>query len=85
MATGRECPWELQNLESQATLKGGVYVKAVGLYRCPGDPPFACVLEGARGTYITESAYRAGQYKPDFDALPWESEYRAIKERNAAE
>ncbi|WP_292471788.1 hypothetical protein [Mesorhizobium sp.] len=58
----------------------GVLMKAVGLYRCPGEPPFACVLEGTRGTYITENAYRAGGFKPDFETLPWEGDYRARRE-----
>ena len=60
-------------------------VDAVGLFRCPGNPPFACILEKAKCNYIAQDAYRAGGVKPDFDALPWESEYqnRRAKERNS--
>ncbi len=54
---------------------------AVGLYRCPGNPPFACILEKAKSNYIAQEAYRAGGFKPDFDALPWEADYRAAKQK----
>jgi hypothetical protein len=53
--------------------------KVVGLYRCPGIPPFACVMEGARCSYVSQDAYRANGHKPDFEALPWESDYRAAR------
>ncbi|BCH02202.1 hypothetical protein ACVILI_003947 [Mesorhizobium sp. USDA 4775] len=56
-------------------------MEAVGLYRCPGIPPFACIVERAKASYISRDAYRAGGYKPDFDALPWEAEYRAAKQK----
>lgn len=32
-------------------------MEAVGLYRCPGNPPFACVVERAKASYITQDAY----------------------------
>jgi len=48
----------------------------LGLYRCPGNPPFACIMEGSRGSYVTQDTYRAAKHKPDFDALPWEADYR---------
>ena len=56
-------------------------VEAVGLYRCPGNPPFACILEKAKCNYMAQEAYRAGGFKPDFDALPWEADYRAAKQK----
>lgn len=40
---------------------------AVGLYRCPWNPPWACVLEGAKGSYVAEDLYREGGYQPDCD------------------
>ncbi len=55
--------------------------RAVGLYRCPGSPPFACILESGKCSYIGQDAYRSGNHKPDFDALPWEAEYRATKQK----
>lgn len=74
-----QAPWVVQ-LRAAMAMDGNVLIKAVGLYRCPGDPPFACILEGTKGTYVTEPAYRAGGFKPDFEALPWEGEYRARRE-----
>jgi hypothetical protein len=55
---------------------------AVGLYRCPGNPPFACILDKANCNYMAQDAYRAGGIKPDFDALPWEADYRAAKQNS---
>ena len=57
---------------------------AVGLYRCPGNPPWACVLEGAKGSYVAEHHYREGGYQPNFDTLPWESDYKDAKEKARA-
>ena len=54
---------------------------ALGLYRCPGNPPFACIMEGSRGGYVTQDTYRAAKHKPDFDALPWEADYRAANQK----
>ena len=36
---------------------------------------------GSRGSYVTQDAYRAAKHKPDFDALPWEAEYRAANQK----
>lgn len=43
---------------------------AVGLYRCLGNPPLTCVLEGAKGSYVAENLYREGGYQPDVDMCP---------------
>ncbi|WP_164895568.1 hypothetical protein [Mesorhizobium sp. M7A.F.Ca.MR.176.00.0.0] len=40
-----------------------------GLYKCPGIPPFVCIMERNKASFITQEAYRAGGYKPDFDAV----------------
>jgi hypothetical protein len=56
-------------------------MEAAGLYRCPGIPPFACIAERAKASYISQDAYRAGGHKPDFNALPWEAEFRAAKQK----
>lgn len=56
-------------------------MEAVGLYRCPGIPPFACFMERGKANYIAQDAYRALGHKPDFDALPWEAEYRASRQK----
>ncbi|WP_214477678.1 hypothetical protein [Mesorhizobium sp. dw_380] len=55
--------------------------KAVGVYRCPGNPPFVCILEQGKASYIGQTAYREAGHKPDFDALPWEADYRAAKQK----
>ncbi|WJI67203.1 hypothetical protein NLY36_20135 [Mesorhizobium sp. C399B] len=55
--------------------------KAVGVYRCPGNPPFVCVVERDKASFLTQAAYREAGHKPDFHALPWEAEHRAVKER----
>ena len=60
---------------------GGSKVEALGLYRCPGNPPFACIKEHAKCSYITQDAYRERRLKPNFDDLPWEAEFRAAKYR----
>lgn len=60
-------------------------MKVVGLYRCPGNPPFACVVEGLKGTYVTEHAYRAAGHQPDFGTLPWEDEYRTARKKTPGE
>jgi hypothetical protein len=37
--------------------------------------PMAYVMGGGAPSYITETAYRAKGYKPDFAELPTEAEY----------
>lgn len=37
----------------------------------------AYVMGGGPASYITETAYRAKRYKPDFAQLPSEAEYDA--------
>ena len=66
----REHPWDTTRME-----------RAVGLYRCPGNPPFVCIVERAKASCISQEAYRAGGHKPDFNALPWEADYRASKQK----
>ena len=66
----REHPWDTTRME-----------RAVGLYRCPGNPPFVCIVERAKASYISQDAYRVGGHKPDFNALPWEADYRASKQK----
>jgi hypothetical protein len=75
----RRRPWDV----SRVTWFHGenLLMAAVGLYRCPGNPPWVCLLEDAKGSYVAENHYREGGYQPDFDALPWESDYRAAKEK----
>ncbi|WP_246680578.1 DUF6074 family protein [Mesorhizobium sp. B2-4-13] len=51
----------------------------IGLYRCPGVPAFVCVRQGTRCSYLSQDVYRASGYQPDFEVLPWESEYRAAR------
>ena len=51
----------------------------LGLYRCPGNPPFVCVMEGARCGYLSQEVYRQSGHKPAFEALPWEADYRAVR------
>lgn len=55
--------------------------KAVGLYRCPGNPPFVCLVERDKASYLAQAAYREAGHKPDIEALPWEADYRAAKQR----
>lgn len=59
--------------------------KAVGVYRCPGNPPFVCIVERDKASYLTQASYRDAGHKPDFDELPWETEHRAAKERKGGQ
>jgi hypothetical protein len=54
--------------------------KPEGQYRTNpggGQPPMVYVWAGSRSSYVTEAAYRAKGYSPDFDQLPTEDEYDA--------
>jgi len=49
-----------------------------GQYRtqpADGHTPMAYVLGGGSPSYVTEAAYRAKGYLPDFEKLPTEDEY----------
>lgn len=50
---------------------------ATGLYRIKGNPNSAQVLYGNNAMPIPESKYRNEGYQPPFEALPWESDYKA--------
>lgn len=60
--------------------KEATSMTATGLYRCPGNPPCACVMEDKKASYVDAAHYRERGYRPDFESLPWEGEYRAAKE-----
>ncbi|AGB45269.1 MULTISPECIES: DUF6074 family protein [Mesorhizobium] len=64
--------------EKPTTMKSFVS-HTIGLYRCPGVPAFVCVREGTGCSYLSQDVYRASRYQPDFEVLPWESEYRAAR------
>ena len=52
--------------------------KPCGRYKTkPGNDhaAMAYVMGGGPASYITEAAYRAKRYKPDFAQLPTEAEY----------
>lgn len=54
--------------------------KTEGQYRTTpnGDQArMVYVWGGTRSSYVTEAAYRAKGYSPDFEALPTEDEYDA--------
>ena len=54
--------------------------KPCGQYRTePANdhPPMVYVMGGGSPSYITEAAYRAKCYKPDFAELPMEKQYDA--------
>ena len=49
-----------------------------GRYRTPaslGRGAMAYVVDGRNASYISEDAYRAKKYRPEFDSLPTEDEY----------
>lgn len=39
--------------------------------------PMAFVIDGPSASYVTEAAYRARGYSPEFDKLPTEDQYDA--------
>ena len=41
--------------------------------------PMVYVWGGRTSSYVTEAAYRAKGYSPDFDTLPTEDEYDAAR------
>ena len=54
--------------------------KPCGQYRTQpttDHTPMAYVMGGGPAIYITEAAYRAKRYKPDFAKLPTENQYDA--------
>jgi hypothetical protein len=44
---------------------------ALGLYRCPGNPPFH--VSRRLPEVVHQDTYLTAKHKPDFDALPWEA------------
>jgi hypothetical protein len=54
---------------------------ARGIFRSPGNPPWAQVDYGMHSVPIPEPEYRQKGYEPDFDELPWEVEYKALQEK----
>ena len=56
--------------------------KPEGQYRTRpsgGQAPMVYVWGSRTSSYVTEAAYRAKGYSPDFDALPTEDEYDAAR------
>jgi hypothetical protein len=51
-----------------------------GLYRTTA---WAYVTNGTMSFHVPEVEYRAFEYQPDYENLPWQEGYIAAKERNA--
>ena len=51
-----------------------------GRYRTEASehrPARAYVIDGAKAYFVTEEAYRAGNFNPPFETLPTEDQYHA--------